>query len=282
MLYYGHISLKGGKDSMAAKTAVSSTSKSTVKATSAGYKSILSNCKSFCKKLKRTPIVGIMVAEFIGTFLLTAQFIITRGNPEYISYALIGVVLIIGGISGAHLNPAITIGAWVTRKVNSVYALGYVAAQVLGATSAWLALKTFLNSATTETTSTLFQAGTLPEGKEWYVFFVELLCAGILAMGIATAIRLKHDKTTAALTAGFGFFIAFCLASVLSWQVSGQDTSTSLIFLNPAIAGVSNALVLSAKEWALTLSIYIFAPAIGAAIGFFLHDFMQSQAEHEA
>lgn len=280
---------------MANKTAISSTKKSedsgshkkklTIKAATNAvkYKNVLSSYKAFCRTLKKTPLVGIMLAEFIGTLLLTASFIEMQSHPIYVGFALIGIVLVVGGISGAHFNPAATVGAWVTRKINAAYAFGYIAAQLLGATSAWLILKTFLNESTGSATATgaqnLYQAAGVAAGKEWYVFFAELLGAAILTMGIATAIRLKHDKTTAALVSGFSILVALYISmSITTAVLTAQGTLT---FLNPAIASVSNALVFSSKEWAATVAIYIIAPLIGGIIGFVLHDFMQSQTDHD-
>lgn len=44
-------------------------------------------------------------------------------------------------ISGAHFNPAITLSAWLGRRIRSVDALGYVAAQILGAVLAAVTLR---------------------------------------------------------------------------------------------------------------------------------------------
>ncbi len=46
------------------------------------------------------------------------------------------MVTSLGHISGAHFNPAITIGCWVTRKISTIDALGYWVAQLAGATVA--------------------------------------------------------------------------------------------------------------------------------------------------
>lgn len=50
-------------------------------------------------------------------------------------------------ISGAHLNPAITLSALLGRKIRSVDALGYVAAQTLGAVLAAVTLRTVFDEA---------------------------------------------------------------------------------------------------------------------------------------
>ncbi|MEL6578610.1 MAG: aquaporin [Cyanobacteria bacterium J06621_12] len=83
-----------------------------------------------------------LIAEFIGTFALIFIGVSTIAASE-ISQGSAGLVGIAFGhgltiavmvsataaISGGHLNPAVTFGAWLARKINSRNALGYVAAQ---------------------------------------------------------------------------------------------------------------------------------------------------------
>lgn len=273
---------------MAAKTAITSTKKSentektTVKATAtASRRAIAKTYKNVVKALKQTPIFSIMLAELIGTMILTIIFIQMQSYPVYLGYAVVGIALIVGGVSNAHLNPAMTIAAWVTKKINGVYALGYVAAQVLGATLGWLTIKGFLNAAVTSATSTpaaMYQATAIPAGKEWYVFFAELLGAAIIGLGIAAAIKLRKNRIAASFAAGMsvlaGFYVVMVATSTLL-----TASATTLTFLNPAIAGVLNAFVFTKEAWATSLSVYVIAPVLGAIIGFGLYEFMQSTGD---
>ena len=94
-----------------------------------------------------------LVAEFVGTFALifmgvgsicADQYIhaTTGGNLGLLGIAVahglaIGImVTAIGHISGGHLNPAVTIGFWVTKRISTLDALVYWIAQLLGAASA--------------------------------------------------------------------------------------------------------------------------------------------------
>ena len=51
------------------------------------------------------------------------------------------MVSAMGHISGGHFNPAVTIGFWVTKRVNTVDTILYWAAQLAGATAAAFLLK---------------------------------------------------------------------------------------------------------------------------------------------
>ena len=251
-----------------------STTKTTVKATADNK--ALSSVMSFGKTLKGMPIVGAIVAEFIGTFMITAAFLEMQGNPLFFGFAIAGVVLVVGGVTGAHINPAVTIGAYVTRKISAMYALCYVAAQVLGAIVAWLALNAFLqnSSATTTTTASIFHAAAITTNKEWYIFFAELLGVTILSLGVATAIRLRRNKVVAAFATGFAVLTALYIAMSLT-TVLLAESGTSLTFLNPAIAIAANGL--SWNMW--PIAIYIIAPVLGGIIGFVLQDYLHSQSE---
>lgn len=234
-----------------------------------------------CKTDNKMPDISALIAEFIGTFLFVAIFfaITVAGTSIIVSFALIGIVLVVGNISGAHLNPAVTIGAWVTRKMCSLCAIAYMFAQALGGIAAWSVLTSFLDGAKTATSTagaSLLSAADLTIGnvigKEWYVFFAELLGTIILAFGIATALRAKHNRVTAALTQGFAILVALTIAGSLT-AIFLSEQSTSLIFLNPVLAFVAGGV--SWNVW--PIAIYILAPVIGAVIGFILQDFLQSQ-----
>lgn len=83
-----------------------------------------------------------MLAELFGTFVFAAAVLrlATNNNFGAIAISLVFAVLVVvfGAISGAHLNPAITIAAWVNRKINGAKAFAYIVAQVVGASLAVL------------------------------------------------------------------------------------------------------------------------------------------------
>jgi MIP family channel proteins len=99
-----------------------------------------------------------LIAEFFGTFTLiffgvgsicANQILRASGDP---GIGLLGIALAhglaiaimvsaMGHISGGHYNPAITIGFWVTRRMDLVDTLLYWFAQLAGATAAALLLR---------------------------------------------------------------------------------------------------------------------------------------------
>lgn len=79
-----------------------------------------------------------MLVEFFGTFLLIISYL-AAGNAFIIGGTLALIVLLIGGVSGAHVNPAVSI-AMLLKNAMSIQEFGlYVAAQLGGATVAYYA-----------------------------------------------------------------------------------------------------------------------------------------------
>ena len=94
-------------------------------------------------------------AEFVGTFLLVLfiGFILSSNNPAglgFTDFAVIGLlhafvlmmlVATLGGTSGAHFNPAISVTLAAVRRISWVDAAIYIFLQLLGAIAAALVVK---------------------------------------------------------------------------------------------------------------------------------------------
>ncbi len=94
-----------------------------------------------------TPITRKLTAEFIGTAFLLAAIVgsgimaesltADRGlqllqNAFATALALTAVILVFGPVSGAHLNPAVTLADRILGGLSSREAVGYVTAQIAG------------------------------------------------------------------------------------------------------------------------------------------------------
>jgi MIP family channel proteins len=96
-----------------------------------------------------TPLSTALSAEFLGTFMLVFA---CAGAAALGAGGLVGVALaqglaltvavyLFGHLSGAHVNPAVTVGVWLAGRINTRRALSYVVFQVFGAVVAALALR---------------------------------------------------------------------------------------------------------------------------------------------
>lgn len=73
------------------------------------------------------------VIEFIGTFFLVLTIGLSGGNALAIGGVLAAMVYMGGYISGAHYNPAITLGILIQKKIKTTEAVIYMAVQLVAA-----------------------------------------------------------------------------------------------------------------------------------------------------
>lgn len=76
------------------------------------------------------------IVEFVGTFFFVLCIIgiiynISALLALHIGLALTALVYMGGGISGAHYNPAVTLGIFLNKKISSRDTLGFIIAQLL-------------------------------------------------------------------------------------------------------------------------------------------------------
>ena len=79
-----------------------------------------------------------LLAEFFGTFLLLISILAT-GNAYMIGATLALVILLIGGVSGAHVNPAVSAAMLVKGAISMSEFVGYSLAQLAGGVAAYYA-----------------------------------------------------------------------------------------------------------------------------------------------
>ena len=274
-------SASGAKRS-SAKPAVEATTKiTTVKAVEAGgsRRPLFASAMPLVNRghgLLYMPITGAALAEFIGTFLLAVTMLIVRNEPFYLFLSLVGIFMLIGGLSGAHINPAVTVGAWVTRRINWVRAVSYLVAQVLAAMLALVVMNAFIDQAPAvseqaaafgQSTPQLFSASALSHGKEWAVLFAELIGVAVLGFAYASVLRpTVRDKVAGAFTIGGAGFLAMAFASTTAAYVGATAV------LNPAVALSLRALEFS-NLW--SVAVYAITALVGGVIGFFLYDLLR-------
>ena len=80
-------------------------------------------------------LVGTFVLVFggVGSAVLAGNHIGFAGIAAAFGLSLLAMVYTIGPISGCHVNPAVTLGVFLARKINARDAAAYMVAQVIGA-----------------------------------------------------------------------------------------------------------------------------------------------------
>lgn len=202
------------------------------------------------------------VAELIGTFCLvfagTGAIIIndvTHGSVSHVGISLtfglvvLAMIYALGDISGAHLNPAVTIGFWVARRFPTAMVLPYIFAQCGGGILASLLLHWLF-----PTHSTL--GATHPAGSWSQSFVLEMVLTAILMFVILAVSTGAKEKGT---TAGIAIGAVIALEALFAGPISGAS-------MNPA-RSLAPAIVSMRYEgvW-----IYVLSPILGATIAVFV------------
>ncbi len=140
------------------------------------------------------------LAESIGTFALvfagTAAIVINALNGGVISHVgvaltfglvVMAMIYSVGDVSGAHLNPAVTLGFWASGRMSRREVAPYVVSQSAGALAASLIVRAlFLESQTL--------GATIPAGRASQSFVLEVLLTSILMfviLGVSTGAKEK-------------------------------------------------------------------------------------------
>jgi len=199
-----------------------------------------------------------LAAEFVGTFALVfagtgaiiinelAHGVITQvGIALTFGLIVMAMIYALGDVSGAHLNPAVTIGFFAARRFSARLIPTYVISQLVGAVSASLVLRLLFPASVT-------LGATLPSGSNLQSFVLEVILTTILMFVILSVSTAAKEK---GVTAGLAVGSVITLEALFAGPISGAS-------MNPArsLAPALVSMRLSA------LWIYLTAPLVGALI----------------
>ncbi len=225
------------------------------------------------------PLSKKLGAEFLGTFVLVfggcGSAVLAAGFPT-LGIAFAGVALAfgltvltmafaVGHISGAHFNPAITVGLFVGKRFPAGEVLPYIVAQVVGAIVASLVLYLIASGTSTFSIAGGFASNGYADHSPGHYSLLACLVAEIVLTAIFLIVIMgSTDKR--GVPAGFAP-IAIGLVLTLIHLVSIPVTNTSV---NPA-RSTGPALILmmfGGGSWALgQLWLFWVAPILGGALG---------------
>ena len=201
------------------------------------------------------------IAEAIGTFALvfcgTGAIIIdgvsggalgTVGIAITFGLIVMAMIAAVGEVSGAHFNPAVTIGFWLTKRFETKQVIPYVLAQTIGAFIA-SGILSFLFP------DSLTLGETLPAGPWMQTFVLEIILTFFLMFVILNvAIGSKEQGIIASIAIG----ATVLLEALFAGPITGAS-------MNP-IRSIAPAIVNMNLEH---LWMYIVAPIIGSILAVF-------------
>ncbi|MBQ7212496.1 MAG: MIP family channel protein [Muribaculaceae bacterium] len=209
------------------------------------------------------------LAEMVGTMVLVllgcgtavalacgADTASVVGTAVAFGLAVVAMAYTIGGISGCHINPAITLGCLLTKRISGKDALMYMIFQVIGAFIGSAILYAFVNTGSPEI------AGT-STGANGLAGVGGSALAGIIVEAVLTCIFVLVVLGTTDAKKGAGNFagLAIGLSLILIHLVGIHFTGTSV---NPA-RSIAPA-VFEGGQALTDLWVFIVGPFIGSVL----------------
>ena len=199
-----------------------------------------------------------LIAEAVGAFALvfagTGAIVINEvsgGAVTHVGIAItfglvvMSMIYAVGDVSGAHLNPAVTLGFWFARRLPGRWVLPYILSQLCGATLASASMRLMFQGHPT-------LGATVPAGSWQQSFTLEAILTALLMFVIlCVAIGSKERG----LMAGIAIGGVIGLEAMFAGPASGASMNPARS-LAPAL--VSGRLT---HVW-----IYLIAPVLGALV----------------
>lgn len=197
-------------------------------------------------------------AEFLGTAALvfagTGAIVIndvSHGAITHVGVAMtfglivLAMIYTLGEISGAHLNPAVTLAFWRARRFDGAKVLPYIGSQVAGALAASGLLRALFPGHAT-------LGATLPAGSAAQSFILELVLTALLMLVILNVSTGAKEK---GITAGIVIGAVIMLEAMFAGPICGASMNPARSLAPALVSGNLGAL------W-----IYLVAPTLGAGL----------------
>lgn len=150
-----------------------------------------------------------VLSEFLGTFALvfcgTGAIVINSVSNGAVSHVGVAItfglvvtamIYAFGKVSGAHINPAVTLAFWLNKSFDQSLVLPYVLSQLSGAVAASVVLRLLFPEAIT-------LGETLPSGSNLQSFILEMILSFILMLVIFQTAAGSKETALAGLIIGF-------------------------------------------------------------------------------
>jgi len=211
------------------------------------------------------------LAELVGTFVFVfigAGSIVTNASTQG-AIGLLGIALAhglalsvlisaLGATSGAHFNPAVTIGFIVTKRMVPSVGIAYIVAQLAGATLSGLLLQAIFPQAVWQAAQ-LGTPGLAPNVSFGTGILVETILTFFLLLAIfGTAVDERAPKI-----GGFGIGLTVLVDILVGGPLTGAAMNPARTF-GPALAG---------GFWQNNL-VYWIGPIIGAVMAVLFYEYV--------
>ena len=207
-------------------------------------------------------LFGTFALVFAGTGAVTINDV-SGGVITHVGIALTfglvvtAMIYAVGDVSGAHLNPAVTIAFWVSGRFKRAEVAPYIFAQLAGAVLASLLLHFLFPKHPT-------LGMTLPAGTEWQSFVLEVVLTFILMLVILNVSTGAKEK---GIMAGVAIGSVIALEALFAGPICGASMNPARSFA-PALVSLKFT----------SLWVYLIAPIVGATLAVFSCRCMQDKS----
>lgn len=204
------------------------------------------------------------VAECLGTFILvffgTATAVLgngidgigTTGIALAFGLSIVASAYSIGTISGAHLNPAVSVSMWLNKRISTTDLIYYVVGQIVGGLIASFSLLTILKTASLDTAN--LGQNSFGELGAMGALFVEIILTFIFVLVVMTVTSAKKGN---AHLAGLVIGLTLTMVHLVGIPLTGTSVNPARS-LAPAILAGGTAV---SEVW-----VFIVAPLIGGIL----------------
>lgn len=209
------------------------------------------------------------IAELIGTFALvfcgTGAIVINQESGGAVTHAGIAItfglivmsmIYALGNVSGAHINPAVSIAFTIAGKFPVRKLTPYIIAQLIGALLASFTLKILFPA-------NQYLGATIPAGSDMQSFVLELLLTFFLMLVI---LNVAHGSKEQGMFAGLAIGGVVALEAMFAGPICGAS-------MNPA-RSIGPALISMNLQ---SLWLYIAAPIVGACAAVPVYNYIKEK-----
>jgi len=196
---------------------------------------------------------AVMVNAFTGGAIGQAGIALAFG------FVVIAMVYALGHLSGAHINPAVTLAFWSARRFPAAEVLPYILAQCGGAAAASLGLRAMLGQVGRMGATTPSIGLGAAFAMEWLMSFALMF----VIMAVATDERVSDGFAPIAV----GVTVAFC--AMMGGPLTGASMNPARSF-GPAVAGGGWT-----AHW-----LYWVAPVMGMLVAVRAYEFLRPASAH--
>jgi aquaporin Z len=214
-------------------------------------------------------LIGTALLVFFGAGMATVSFGFRAFGSSVASgilltgltfgLVLMGLVAVIGPISGCHVNPAVTLGQFLARRITPIDAVGYVIAQLIGGLLGALLLLWVVHS------SPFYVRSRIGLGANGYgrlsllhasgggAFLTEIIITAVFVLIVLSATRAKANVAIQGAVLG----IALALVNIMGIPIDGASANPARSFGPAIVAG---------GPWLSQLWLFLIAPLVGAVL----------------